>query len=534
MSKFLGVLIGSSGLEIGQLRFYPKALEESEIEEIYQDGSRLADMSTGSEPANAAESELLAVQRSITGDILQVQASMRSRQDSVQSDITAQAVNIQNAKSATLYSSPAMSVGDTNSTSWDGANGTHTPTADTVLFGRKFYQVVHGAHRLTATSDAEARYITNAPDFVGSGATITFWYRHVQCSVKTCGAYFLHAGDFKAFGGKTDWCWTAWFENEAFWNDVSPNSGYEYFDDHGVVDKFKLEGQIVWRHMSLQFDEITDMFRLYMDGTLVFEDPWGGPVSAVDCVGKGKKWSLGHAHPGYNLGAEVEFADLRLYHHGTRASGAPGPLTANQILKLARASTTGLLNEDHKCLVITDPKLSDTMWQDSFGHGCDWFFTQSKLFPELCLLDKAAHQCPISCKSKQECYTRSVRPTRYFTWDRTRLINLVSQNGTICLGSNLERETVIEQCKAWVDGGAGSLGGKGVSAADNKFLEGWLDSMAETDAVPQPRKGKRVNITNCETLGAAIDSHCGFNIEQVKSFTHDLKENGGDFTIAFW
>ena len=42
-----GVLIGSSGIEMGQLRFYPKSLRKSDIEEIYQYGTRLSDMSTG-------------------------------------------------------------------------------------------------------------------------------------------------------------------------------------------------------------------------------------------------------------------------------------------------------------------------------------------------------------------------------------------------------------------------------------------------------------------------------------------------------
>ena len=208
-------------------------------------------------------------------------------------------------------------------------------------------------------------------------------------------------------------------------------------------------------------------------------------------------------------------------------------MTANQILKLAQASTTSLLDADYKCLAITDSKLADSIWKDSFGHGCDWFFTQSKLYPEVCLLDKAANECPISCKSKQECFSRSAEPKRYFTWDRTRLINLASSNGTICLGSDLRREKVVEQCKTWVNGGKGSLGGRGMSTADDKFLEGWLDSMAES-GVTQPKNGARLNITICEHLNEAIDEYCWFDTNAVKSFTRDVKKNGGDFTVAFW
>ena len=53
-NNFEGVLIGDAGLEMGQLRFYPRRLQASDVEEIYNFGSRLSDMSTGSQVTQAS------------------------------------------------------------------------------------------------------------------------------------------------------------------------------------------------------------------------------------------------------------------------------------------------------------------------------------------------------------------------------------------------------------------------------------------------------------------------------------------------
>ena len=89
-----------------------------------------------------------------------------------------------------------------------------------------------------------------------------------------------------------------------------PNAGYVYFDEPDKPGdkpsgqfkpsdhKFKPNGDKIWRHFAYQFDEVEDELRLFLDGTMVFSMPFGAAVSAVDCVGQGKRWTLGHSHPG--------------------------------------------------------------------------------------------------------------------------------------------------------------------------------------------------------------------------------------------
>ena len=46
-----GLYIGDTGLSLGKLNFYPGMLSQTQIREIYEGGATLADMSTGSDPA---------------------------------------------------------------------------------------------------------------------------------------------------------------------------------------------------------------------------------------------------------------------------------------------------------------------------------------------------------------------------------------------------------------------------------------------------------------------------------------------------
>jgi len=41
-------------------------------------------------------------------------------------------------------------------------------------------------------------------------------------------------------------------------------------------------------------------------------------------------------------------------------------------------------------------------------------------------------------------------------------------------------------------------------------------------------------MTDCDELETSIDEQCSYDGSQVKDFTKELKENGGDFTVSFW
>ena len=108
-------------------------------------------------------------------------------------------------------------------------------------------------------------------------------------------------------------------------------------------------------------------------------------------------------------------------------------------------------------------------------------------------------------------------------------------NGTICLGSHLTKQGVVQKCKEWLaSGSASSKVGRGLNE-EVDATSAWLESMGIAyRPTNQPRRGRRVNVTLCAELEAAIDPHCSFDIEPVRSFTRDVRRNGGDWTAAFW
>eukprot|EP00290_Baffinella_frigidus_P026606 CAMPEP_0180224390 /NCGR_PEP_ID=MMETSP0987-20121128/22038_1 /TAXON_ID=697907 /ORGANISM="non described non described, Strain CCMP2293" /LENGTH=298 /DNA_ID=CAMNT_0022187181 /DNA_START=33 /DNA_END=926 /DNA_ORIENTATION=- len=52
-----GLFLGAAGLDVGALRFYPKALSQTELQNLYENGGLVRDLSRGSQPAEADAKE---------------------------------------------------------------------------------------------------------------------------------------------------------------------------------------------------------------------------------------------------------------------------------------------------------------------------------------------------------------------------------------------------------------------------------------------------------------------------------------------
>ena len=412
-NNFEGILVGGAGMEIGQLRFYPRQLSKSDIEEIYQFGSRLSDMSTGSQPFKANEDPVIGLRKSVLTAVGQVKSEVKDRQNLL--ELASAAQMAQELRANSKHRSPGFDPGDTPAS--------QTPETD-IGINRTFFQIVRNASRLTdwrALPSAQERMITDMPSFKGTGMTLTWWYRHVACSAATCGLYLFHSGDFSGAQNAKEWCWTLWIENKAIWYDAG-GGGYAYFEqDMGIPSKFHPSGDKFWRHMAMQMDERDDIIRFYLDGVLAHERQWDvksyGRINEADCdtTGDGKKrLALGHNYGGWNNAAEVEIADIRMYVHESKT----GSLTKEDVQKVAKqpipsstSQTDIFVGEDYKCLPVTSPKLADTTWIDSHGNDCEWYFNQKQIRPDICLLEEPSRQCPKSCQSRQECllHTDSTR-----------------------------------------------------------------------------------------------------------------------------
>ena len=92
-----------------------------------------------------------------------------------------------------------------------------------------------------------------------------------------------------------------------------------------MSEDFHLKNDDVWRFIGFTLDEVSDTARFWLDGSLVWEGPWGSSVTGADCAGSDKLVALGHQHPGWTYGAEVEIHDFRMYvHSDARPDGSTG------------------------------------------------------------------------------------------------------------------------------------------------------------------------------------------------------------------
>jgi len=478
-------------------------------------GTRL---SAGSEPTSLEKDKLDLLEGEVKESVFTSTRGFDGVRDSAELFGVIQQATADSRANQVVYSSPAAARGNIRCESYNPSTDTHAAVLDAVT-ARKYYPLMSAPSRLSTTTDADARYLEHVPSFLGTGATLTWWYRHVKCVGTNCGVYLMHAFDQSGIQ-EHSFCWSIWLENDALWFDNlkgTPKYQYPKFSDEGLASKYKFRGDKIWRHMAFVWDELSDEIRFYLDGTLVLQKPWGSAVANADCNGVGKRVAIGHSHPGYTYGAEVEIADLRMYVHNLEQPAAP--LSDEDIFKIATANTPALSSE-HKCKAVTE--VLDTLWKDQFGNGCEWYYQKRVTHAEVCASEEARTNCPQACASVQECFVVEDFTPVFRVWDRVRRLEPMASNGSLCLGSSVPREEVLRQCELWQKRG-------GVDAETPAAIESWLESMEVG------REGRRINLTEpCSRIALAIDDHCSFNSTEVREFSGHSRANNGDMTISFW
>jgi hypothetical protein len=250
-----------------------------------------------------------------------------------------------------------------------------------------------------------------------------------------------------------------------------------------------------------------------MDGNLAWSGQWGSKVPEADCPDR--KIGFGHSWPGWTYGAEVEVYDMRWYVNDVGAR-----LPDKDIFAMARRPqlSPGLTQLNVKCLPGNSAAMLDSNWMDANGNGCEWYYTHKAAYPHICNLRTVQSKCGLSCRPAQACFPGQVDRSiqHYFVWDRIRRLQPSTVNGTICLGSSMDKNDIVKKCLDWVNGLGGEL-------PQLPWAENYLDL-----------KGRKINVTDCYTLGASVNEYCAFDMAPVEQFTESLKGSNGDFTMSFW
>uniref|UniRef100_A0A7S0VMJ9 Polycystin cation channel PKD1/PKD2 domain-containing protein n=1 Tax=Hemiselmis tepida TaxID=464990 RepID=A0A7S0VMJ9_9CRYP len=505
-----GVLVGSSAMTLGQLSFYPKAMAESVIEEIFYGGGTLEDLSTGSSPRKVETTELEDISAFLQASSLRLEERVAE-------------VELASATHVVLQDTGDSLIPQKPPSHPLGRIPFNTSLQPDNLTMREYYSLLYGPWLLDkapveadgAGAFAGERYwhSDDFPSFAGRGVSFTTWIRNVRCHERaSCGTFLLSAHRSTRSAVR---CWSAWLETDGiFWDALGGNPDYGYvvnkeFSNY-YTDSFKVRND-VWRHVAFVFNEENDKIEFYLDGALVFSKYYGKSVRSMYCgpvnVSTGFRW------PEYTNGEEIELFDLRMY---------PGaPLTSTQVSDIAQAkvpdgSLSGNISRE-RCQHISSPDMKDSSWTDRYGHGCTWYYSRKQTHPNVCDYPGLEEHCPIACDSKQQCFNKKTYK-RYFAWNSIRRIERQSRNGTVCLASNTNATAIFEACKAWLP----SIN------TDTKVWQWKLDVAA------RPAGASRVNLTECQSLLRSIDNFCEFDHSEVSQFTDEVRSNGGDFTLGFW
>ena len=498
-----GPLVGDKGLELSQVRFYPFSIRTSQIEEIMSAGEILKDLVSGSSIASPYAAGVSSLkQRSGSTELMR---AMHEQKTSSQVLDLAAAARHEASSAAPPPAATAAPLGVLPVNTTATVDGT----------GRQYYSLFKGPgvltkpHVLSDTGNATgARTLADVPSFAGGGVSFSWWHKHntrEECRIlhnTYCGLYFLYA---KVSEGL---CWSLWLEPTGIF--FENKHGKHQYPRDILAEEYSLTATNSWRHITFVLDDTDDTLAYYVDGRMAWRGPWGGSVRTADCPGRAV--AFGRQFPTWTHGLEVSVFDLRMY--------VGSALSPADVLTLASLATGPPALLPHETCTES-PSVADKAWLDAMGRGCEWYYFNSKHVPGMCRLQNPAKFCPVACSSKQPCHRPATPGSELVLWDRIRMILPESgAEGAICLNDDVKMQDVLDSCLEWV-----REGGKG------DFKDAWMTSF-------QHRTGRKIDFYNltsvCDEIERAIDEHCSFSIETVKTFTSAAVQNSGDFTIAFW
>jgi hypothetical protein len=78
-------------------------------------------------------------------------------------------------------------------------------------------------------------------------------------------------------------CWSIFHENSAFWFDNKDKAlTTQQYPRAFVQKKYQLDGNKIWRHIAVTFDENTDHIHVYYDGALAVSTWFGSSIKVAD------------------------------------------------------------------------------------------------------------------------------------------------------------------------------------------------------------------------------------------------------------
>mmetsp|Transcript_58464 Transcript_58464/g.137275 ORF Transcript_58464/g.137275 Transcript_58464/m.137275 type:complete len:1840 (+) Transcript_58464:176-5695(+) len=577
------VELGDVRIALSAVKFYARALSDSEVEEMFQGGAPLVEVATGSKLGLVVEDELLQVGVEVKdGKKETLEAiDLSSEYNMVSSKVGLSAED--NHLPAEEYGidpkfpfdpappavlprgmEPALvkMLPDGEKAIWEEAGRPMTGlrveqfVPDPVWEGTEHFSLVEEPMHGDGSAGGRLPILEDATD----GITMSFWFKSYELSrghgpnmIVERVAQDGYPAMKMEFNLELDWVWISLSVEGV-------GEGYVWsfltvFDEStGRIDEQYLlysfaqnPAPLVWRHLLWQYDGATGKFAFFLDGKQVIDVPhyeqtkytsWEdlntAPFPSASTVFSnatvtphswdgGSKWQT---IPG-------KIAQLRVY---TRI------LTPDEIEELHKSSSWPAGDSVRQCInPHEDYAYSDSVEVDGKGHDCSWFATVEKHSPYICAQTWAKNMCPVTCSGKRLCHDGSLLQSRpptpprrkFRVFDRVmhiKPIKPVSPGGSesiICPSDRVSREQVISECEEWaaLDQAQFEATGRGIYAGSWNFTRHFDRTFKLT---------KPADIRDCQLLAERMDeTQCQWNASWMDDFQEDYEETGS-YSISFW
>lgn len=297
--------------------------------------------------------------------------------------------------------------------------------------------------------------------------------------------------------------------------------------------------QMVWRHLVYTFrsNAQTSWVEFYLDGEMVMNTA-DGPAQGVDPKFDQHIFAQPHSMAEF-------FSNATIYPHSWERAGEyatvggkiaqlrlyAGDLGAADIRKLHEESIWPRSGQRmRECVVLArDTDFYDSNEQDSRGHDCNWFNHVAQAHEYVCTPAWVKAMCPATCGARRVCHDGKLRsaatkpvPRRTFRiFDR--IVNVeprVGGKGVICPSNTIKREEVLADCRRFAD----TLDFDGDQWRRNftYFLGSAFADVHMTD------------VRKCDELAARLDeAQCTWDGSWLPEFQKDYEETE-TWSLSFW
>lgn len=450
------ITLGDEGLTLGEVRFWPRALADNEVEDIVESGGIMTETGFTNPPLKM---EPLTKIELISLDVENNKKTMVFQGEEQKNRIDAAAALVP----------PAVLRPKEKPRPYSNTNMTIPVRSDPTL-GFQYWEIVGKPVFVDASS--KTTFMANQlPPITDSGFTISAW-------LKSSGLGYLMSESYPSFADNGDmyyagWatiCWFAWVGQGTYmtFRMGLPGDDNEWthsynINDHLAPSAWRWKNK-AYRHFTFRLDPKNETHPLLIcidgacGGDFIDNEPKPGQTY-TNCKDKGfikamppelQQKTVDNII--VNINSRQPFA-WQLEAHEMNFKYFNRSLSDAQIRKLFEEDPDPEdpdrrpIRKVRGCKTL-DEMADDPIFKDDFGNDCFWYFQSRLAGSNICeRMEAAKRACPIACESAETCWgSYGTDGVKMQIWDQQMEIRSKGPWGTVCLGKSTTAEQEAIKC----------------------------------------------------------------------------------------